>query len=197
VRRGITLVELLTVLGILAILAALLFPVLRSARAKGADSADVQRMRQLASAVHLYAAEADDEPPPGMNDASFAEFLRDPSPLPDGTAITKPWATFGDLMALRTRSPEPCQPTARVHAAPPPIPGHASCVYLYDQWSGLRQLKLSAIPGGTTLLYPDDHGRLDARRDKVPCLTHDLGVAMTVLNVCESKTTWWHDEEGS
>ncbi|MDX2065156.1 MAG: prepilin-type N-terminal cleavage/methylation domain-containing protein [Fimbriimonadaceae bacterium] len=59
-RRGFTLIELLVVIAIIAILAAILFPVFAQAKLSAKRTQALSQMRQLASAVMLYAGDADD-----------------------------------------------------------------------------------------------------------------------------------------
>lgn len=56
-RRAFTLIELLVVIAILAILAALLFPVFQSAKGQGKRTVCAFNLRQLATAVSLYASD--------------------------------------------------------------------------------------------------------------------------------------------
>jgi prepilin-type N-terminal cleavage/methylation domain-containing protein len=52
---GFTLIELLVVIAIIGILAALLLPVLSHGKRKAAEVVDINNMKQLTTAVHLYA----------------------------------------------------------------------------------------------------------------------------------------------
>lgn len=54
--RGFTLIELLVVIAIIGILAAVLFPVLVSAQRKGRQASCSNNLRQLTSAMQMYAA---------------------------------------------------------------------------------------------------------------------------------------------
>ena len=59
-RRGFTLIELLVVIAIIAILAALLLPVLSKAKNQAAKATDLNNLKQLMTAVHLYAEDNTD-----------------------------------------------------------------------------------------------------------------------------------------
>lgn len=54
-RSGFTLIELLVVIAIIAILAAILFPIFVGAKESSKRSACLNNLRQLGSAMHLYA----------------------------------------------------------------------------------------------------------------------------------------------
>ncbi len=58
-RHGFTLIELLVVIAILAVLAAILFPVFAKAREKGRTAACGSNLRQLGTAVAMYADDHD------------------------------------------------------------------------------------------------------------------------------------------
>lgn len=59
-RRAFTLIELLVVIAIIAILAAILFPVFAQARERARMAACLSNMRQLATAVQMYAQDHDE-----------------------------------------------------------------------------------------------------------------------------------------
>jgi prepilin-type N-terminal cleavage/methylation domain-containing protein len=59
-RKGFTLIELLVVIAIIAILAAILFPVFAQAKAAAKKSATLSNLKQNATAVAIYLADADD-----------------------------------------------------------------------------------------------------------------------------------------
>ncbi|MDW8106028.1 MAG: prepilin-type N-terminal cleavage/methylation domain-containing protein [Armatimonadota bacterium] len=59
-RKGFTLIELLVVIAIIAILAAILFPVFAQAREKARQTQCMSNLRQSATAVLMYAQDADE-----------------------------------------------------------------------------------------------------------------------------------------
>jgi len=63
-RRGFTLIELLVVIAIIAILAAILFPVFAKAREKARQTACLNNVKQLATAILMYAQDYDEVYPP-------------------------------------------------------------------------------------------------------------------------------------
>ncbi len=62
--RGFTLIELLVVIAIIAILASILFPVFARARAKARQVKCLSNLRQLGTALLMYASDEDDTLPP-------------------------------------------------------------------------------------------------------------------------------------
>jgi prepilin-type N-terminal cleavage/methylation domain-containing protein len=62
---GFTLIELLTVIAIVGILAALLFPVFASVRGKARQTVCASNMRQIGTAIIMYAQDYDDQFPWG------------------------------------------------------------------------------------------------------------------------------------
>lgn len=62
-KRAFTLIELLVVIAIIAILAAILFPVFAQAKAAAKTTATISNLKQLGTAVHMYAGDYDDRTP--------------------------------------------------------------------------------------------------------------------------------------
>jgi prepilin-type N-terminal cleavage/methylation domain-containing protein len=68
-RRAFTLIELLVVIAIIAVLAALLFPVLSKARSQAAKTTDLNNLKQVMTAVNIYASDNSDVlPAPNWDD---------------------------------------------------------------------------------------------------------------------------------
>jgi prepilin-type N-terminal cleavage/methylation domain-containing protein len=62
-RRAFTLIELLTVIAIIAILAGILFPVFAKAREKAEQTQCINNVKQLGTAVNMYATDYDSKLP--------------------------------------------------------------------------------------------------------------------------------------
>src|SRR5688572_23956143 len=96
---GFTLIELLVVIAIIAILAAILFPVFAQARASARQAACLSNMKQIGTALMLYAQDYDETlagnsalpPNTNLGDAGYA-----PLPLgfmdPDPSKVGRNWA---------------------------------------------------------------------------------------------------------
>jgi prepilin-type N-terminal cleavage/methylation domain-containing protein/prepilin-type processing-associated H-X9-DG protein len=65
-KKGFTLVELLVVIAVIAILAALLFPVFAAARERGRQAACASNLKQIGTALHLYAQDWEEDFPPSL-----------------------------------------------------------------------------------------------------------------------------------
>ncbi|MCS6775107.1 MAG: DUF1559 domain-containing protein [Chloroherpetonaceae bacterium] len=77
VRSGFTLIELLVVIAIIAILAAILFPVFAQARESARKASCLSNLRQISTAVFMYAQDYDEIPPETGWDGPCS------SPVPD------------------------------------------------------------------------------------------------------------------
>jgi prepilin-type N-terminal cleavage/methylation domain-containing protein len=93
--RAFTLIELLVVIAIIAILAALLLPTLSSAKNQAAKAADLNNLRQIMIALHVYTSDNDDVLTWPNWDYGRA--------MPDGTARAG-WLYAPDLSATGTNT---------------------------------------------------------------------------------------------
>jgi prepilin-type N-terminal cleavage/methylation domain-containing protein/prepilin-type processing-associated H-X9-DG protein len=73
-KRGFTLIELLVVIAIIAILASILFPVFAKARAKARQATCTSQVRQIATAVQMYAQDNQGQYP-GVDGGSWSSKL--------------------------------------------------------------------------------------------------------------------------
>ena len=64
--RAFSLIEILVVMGILAILAAIVFPIVSGAKRSTKKVSSISNMRQIGTAIMLYATDYDDMYPHGM-----------------------------------------------------------------------------------------------------------------------------------
>src|SRR5438093_846971 len=70
-KYGFTLIELLVVIAIIAILAAILFPVFSQAREDGRKTACLSNVRQIGTAILMYAQDYDETIVPWLQDTGL------------------------------------------------------------------------------------------------------------------------------
>lgn len=102
-RQAFTLIELLVVIGILAVLGSLLFPVMKRAREKAAESACLSNLRQIGTAAFQYAQDNNGYLPsfrgPGW-DISWPALLKNGGYINDQRVFTCPTARVDERTAF-------------------------------------------------------------------------------------------------
>jgi prepilin-type N-terminal cleavage/methylation domain-containing protein len=91
-RRGFTLIELLVVIAIIAILAAILFPVFAKARERAKDSSCISNLKQIGTAVNMYATDYDNKVYPQVYNEYWA-MSAGVAPPATRAFVPKLWAT--------------------------------------------------------------------------------------------------------
>jgi len=112
-RKGLTLMELLTVISILATLAALLFPVYINLRTRTDITVCADQLRQIGIALKMYARDYGDDTPYGMPEALgslFPDYLRSKDLLVCPT-FRKAYPEFVEEMHQLVRDPKWFLPT--------------------------------------------------------------------------------------
>jgi|YNPNPStandDraft_1061719.scaffolds.fasta_scaffold32300_2 prepilin-type N-terminal cleavage/methylation domain-containing protein/prepilin-type processing-associated H-X9-DG protein len=122
-RRGFTLIELLVVIAIIAILAAILFPVFAQAREKARTGTCQSNLKQLGTALHMYAQDYD-ETFPGICVWS------------DVAGATKYWAEVVQPYVKNTRIFRCPSAAYAWWFGPVPSPLTFGCTYGYNQVLG-------------------------------------------------------------
>jgi len=89
VRKAFTLIELLVVIAIIAILAAILFPVFAQAKEAAKKTQSISNVKQVGTAMHLYAGDCDDVLPFALTPNGAANSWR----RTGGHAVPSGWIT--------------------------------------------------------------------------------------------------------
>ena len=76
-RFGFTLVEMLVVIGIIGLLAGLIFPGYSAVKRKSSQAACASNMKQVGTAIFLFAGDNDGWLPPGPTDQTINSFISD------------------------------------------------------------------------------------------------------------------------
>ncbi|MDR3460150.1 MAG: prepilin-type N-terminal cleavage/methylation domain-containing protein [Verrucomicrobiae bacterium] len=116
-KRAFTLVELLVVIAIIALLAAMLLPALSKAKNQAAKVTDLDNLKQIMVAVHLYTTDANDVlPPPNWDNGNgtIPGWLYTPGPsdtniYPAGTGLL--WGTLPKTKIYYCPLDDPALPT--------------------------------------------------------------------------------------
>jgi len=137
-RRAFTLIELLVVIAIIAILAAILFPVFAKAREAARKTACINNMKQMGTALMMYAQDYDETMPSGPFANSPAGFW--------GTPL---WNSYGWSYAFMLLDPYikntqvfacPSANKQMVGPAPQINVSYGYNEYIYNQGSGFSTL---------------------------------------------------------
>jgi prepilin-type N-terminal cleavage/methylation domain-containing protein len=162
-RFAFTLIELLVVIAILGILAALLLPVLSKGRNQAAKTSDLNNLKQIMAAVHVYAADANDIlPPPNWDDGhgTITGWLYRPAPPDTNSYVVQTGLLWSTLLNTKIYfCPMDGPGTARFSDRPQQISSYAmnGAVIGYDSDVN-PPVKLAAMrPGDCAFWETDEH----------------------------------------
>jgi prepilin-type N-terminal cleavage/methylation domain-containing protein len=100
-RSAFTLVELLVVIAIIGILAALILPVLSKGKNQAAKTTDINNLKQIVTAIHLYASDDNDVlPPPNWDGGhgAITGWLYQPSPPETNSFVVQSGLLWANLL---------------------------------------------------------------------------------------------------
>ena len=155
-NRGFTLIELLVVIAIIAILAAILFPVFARARAAARQSACLSNLKQVGTALYMYAQDYDETLPGNHNDNAGHNLARgflDPADRRNWARETQPYIKNLQVLICPETSARSSVsfvgPNPPYHEVPSPPGGNTS--YLMN--GIINSVALAVIPAPADIIF--------------------------------------------